>query len=185
MGKSEITTEELAEEILKIKLKVYARVTEIEDAVANFKVQMVQASEDRQKGFALQTKMSKELDELFKLMRQADERFANHDEKEMKKYDEIVKAIYRQSTSIEQLTETLQNTIKETNHNTSYITEARFEAEKDKAVAEALEKEKAPYQEYKRKAINVVVGVVVTGMTIGLWKLTVLVISLDKAITGN
>lgn len=173
-----LSTEELALEVLRIKLHVY-------DKMAEFSVVLERADNNRLKSMKDLQKIASDLNKLFNQMREADERFNNHDQNEMKKYDDIVTAITEQSKSIQELTDTLKVTMLETRENTAFISEAKFEAEKDKAVSEALEKEKAPFKEYKKRAILVVVTLVTGALVTGLWKLTMFIAKLDSTIYGG
>lgn len=172
----------LAEEVMKCKLNAWnkidelvhhidseaARVDELEATIADIKTSLSKHEIQRT---SFNNEMRKEMHDLKSMVKQNDER-------NMKKYDEIV-------VSINRLIDTMEKVQHETDDNSKALMQKRIEEEKQRAINEALEEHNKPFQEYKKKAILVVVTMVTGAVVTGLWKLTVFVTNLDNMIVGG
>lgn len=147
---------QLSDEMLKCKLKVYSRITEVEDAMRELRIQMKEASDARNISYELQKKMGKQQDQLFGMLSdlrsqldKSDASFAHHDENEMEKYDQIVEAL----NSLENI---IKSVAKETDSNTKAIGAKKHREELEKARRQGIEEATKPAKERKEKIIQAV-----------------------------
>lgn len=178
----ELTLEEVAKQTLQCKLDVWKEIESIKDKLVDGEVRMEDIEAILTKHEAQRRANTDEIKAEFKSLKnefkQYRENFTNHDENEIKKYDQIIEAL-------ENLTEQLVKTRKETDENTHQLGEQRRQSDIDKAVQEALDAEHEPYREYKKKAINVAIGAITLALLGAMWKLTLFVINLDNLLTGT
>jgi DNA repair exonuclease SbcCD ATPase subunit len=177
-----LTLEQVAEQLMRNKLETHQRIQDIHSHLEDGDIRMDNIESTLSKHEAQRKQNNEELKSQLNVIRKELNSYRNdfnaHDRVEMEKYDKIIEALH-------ELTEQLKKTAKETDLNTLAIEKRKHEEEIDKAVQEALEADHANYKAYKKNAINAVIGIVTTGMIVGIWKLTVFISNLDKVPNGT
>ena len=196
MEVEELTVEEIAKELVKYKFATRATIDTIMDRlqekaarldgmeahISEFK-SLLKKHELQRTSFNEEVKIQlSEVKlgqvELKEGQKKLNSWFGQHGVDEMDKYNEILDAI-------RDLTQALEKTAKETDENTIAISKAKHDEEVARAVQDAVEAQKEPYREYKKKIINVALAIVTAGVLAGVWKLTVFIINLNEVINGT
>lgn len=179
-----ITEEQIINHVMKIKTETAELIKEIHvklheesvrtdnlEANASEVKSLLRRSEEQRKSFNDEVKKDTSMikDDLIEVKTW----FNNHDSNEMEKYDKIIDALT-------DLTNTLKAVQNETGLNSHTLRQKKIEEDTQRAVQDALDKQKAPFQEYKKKAILTVISILVAGTVYGGWKLTLFVANLDR-----
>ena len=186
MSDESMTPERVANEMLKCKMDTWQKISDIEQDLSNGDTRMsdieaslsslsAQLKKHEQQRIASTKEIKDEVSSV-------KDWFKRHDEKEMKKYDEIINAL-------DNLAKSLNNVKNETDVNSKALMQKRIAEEKqraiDDAVKEAEDKHNAPYVEFKKNAIIAATVVIVGAVLTGMWNLVMLVSPLDKVMVGN
>ena len=177
-----LTLEEVAEQMMRNKLDVHQKIEAIHQQLSDGEIRMDEIEAILSKHESQRQQNNQELKDELRVIRGALDSyrndFNNHDRVEMDKYDKIIEAINN-------LTEQLRKTAEDTDANTVIIHDRLKQEEIDRAIAEALDKDHAPYKEYKKQAVLAVIGIVSTGVIVGLYKLTVFISDIDNLVKGT
>ena len=182
MSEDEINATQLAEEVMRCKLKTWEKIEDILEHIGSetlrvdgIEATMVDIKESLKEHEKQRADFSQEIrGDIARLNKWAEV----HDKKEMEKYDNIINAL-------EDLTSTIGKVQHETDDNSKALMQNKIEEEKQIAIQEALDNRDAPYKEYKKKAIFVVVTMITGAVMTGLWKLIMLVSHLDTVMLGG
>lgn len=178
----ELTVKEVAEQMLRCKLDVYNRIEEINNRLGDGAIRMDEIESILDKHEKQRENYQQEIKDEFRIIHgelaSGRNDFNNHDRVEMEKYDKIIDALNN-------LTAQLKKTAEDTDANTQMLDIQKKQDEINQAVQEALDKDHAPYREYKKQAILAVIGIVSTGIVVGLYKLTVFVSDIDNLLKGG
>lgn len=160
-------------------------VSQVKDEVNSIKKSEAEATKMREETQKLINVIASKLDKHI-------DDFQKHGSEEMETVRTQTKAITKLSDDHTKLLEAvtsistiLAKTTEETDHNTELLTQQQKDREIAQAIEEALEAEKEPYKEYKKKAILVAVSVVTLAVIGGVWKLFMFVVNLNTMVNGG
>ena len=159
----ELTTQQLAEEMMRCKLSVFEklkngtmRMDDIEESLHQIREDLKRSEQQRA---SYSGEITKRLDKL-------DMWSTNHGREEMDKYTLII-------DSINNLSETIKKTAEETEENTKLLAIKARKEEVESEVQKRLKDSRAEYHEYKKNAINAVIVMVALGIAGVIWELII------------
>lgn len=175
-------SDELAQEMLKCKNDAYNRIRtieglhkELETRLDDTEASLATLKSELKKHEIQRHNSTVEIKEDIQSLKTW---FSKHDDKEMRKYDEII-------NSLKDLTDALKSVKDETDDNSKALMQKRIEEEKQRAIQEALDEANKPKKEILHKAMITAVTIVTGAILMGAWELTMFVVNLDKAVLGG
>ena len=176
-----LSAEDIVERILECKLEVWKEIKAIKNELDDGEIRMsnieatLEKHETQRNANAVELKFA--FNEIKEELKQYRRDFKDHDRVEMEKYEVILDAI-----------EDLRTTVKATKDETDLNTIVLHEQQKQDAIAQEVKKiidtRDKPYHDVKKKVIMTMAVIVTGAVMTGLFKLVVLVVTIDSMITG-